>query len=156
MRFTGRRKRGRCPSHYGHFKPGVLLIRCAVRYPRFLTLSDQIHFGMLKLHYSLITYYPFVMGTYSVSSIHPDRFYTGLYSDRSMRNRIPLSFEQLSFHMLSLLCLVPTFPYILYCFRRSLNIAPFWSHARIGQHHMIHITSTSTVAQWQHQQNRSW
>jgi hypothetical protein len=32
-----------------------------------------------------------------------DRFYTGLYDNRSMQNGISLSFEQLSFHMLSLL-----------------------------------------------------
>jgi hypothetical protein len=41
--------------------------------------------------------------TYLVSSMHPDQFYTGLYSVRSMRNGIPLSFEQLYLHMLSLL-----------------------------------------------------
>jgi hypothetical protein len=67
------------------------------------------------------------MGTYLVSSIHPDRFYTGLYSDRSMRNGIPLSFEQLSCHCHSF-SLVLTFPYILYRFRHSLNTDPFWSY----------------------------
>jgi hypothetical protein len=56
------------------------------------------------------------MGTHIWYPYTLDRFYTGLYSDRSMRNGIPLSFEQHSCHMLSLLLsgtYVPLYPVLL-------------------------------------------
>ena len=102
-----------------------MLIRCAVCYPRLLTLSNLSHIRMLQLCSSN----PLLLVTHIW--YHPCTLiiFTRAYTATGLcEMEYPSHLSNHNFICCHSFCLVPTFFYILYCFRRSLNTAPFWSY----------------------------